>query len=425
MGTFVANAFDYSDNLRIDISDLSVLSAKFRLCAALCFAEDGGLNTDPRYESYIKYFKANAAKLLDPAMKFLPLLALLCREKLIAAKDVEKFVAAAQKTEDPEKIAMVLDYQNNQLTGKQKETAAKHKEKQGDAVFNRAMARVNKEGISGLNIVVTGKINTFTNRSELKAFIESKGGKLQSSLSAKTDYLIMNDTASDTEKKKKAEELDVEILTEVQFNEKAGGQFVINENGTLTKYRGIGGDVIIPQQVTAIGMGAFEKCSSLTGVTIPEGVSEIGPRAFEQCTGLSSVVIPDSVTTIGWSAFSNCSSLTNVTIGNRVTTIGGTAFFCCEKLTNVAIPASVTTIGSQAFEGCSSLMRIVIPEGMSSIGRRAFAGCKNLTDVVIPAGVKEIGDRVFGECDNLVIRGNVGSYAETYAKENNIPFVAE
>lgn len=65
--------------------------------------------------------------------------------------------------------------------------------------------------------VITGAVAMWKNRNELKSFIESKGGKVTSAVSAKTDYLINNDSTSDSTKNKKAKSLGVTIITEEQF----------------------------------------------------------------------------------------------------------------------------------------------------------------------------------------------------------------
>lgn len=65
--------------------------------------------------------------------------------------------------------------------------------------------------------VITGAVEHFANRSELKAYIEERGGKVTGSVSAKTDYLINNDTASASAKNKKAKELGIPILSEEDF----------------------------------------------------------------------------------------------------------------------------------------------------------------------------------------------------------------
>lgn len=71
--------------------------------------------------------------------------------------------------------------------------------------------------IAGKTFVVTGSVDKFANRNELKAFIESKGGKVTGSVTAKTDYLINNDVASSSSKNKKAKELNIPILSEEDF----------------------------------------------------------------------------------------------------------------------------------------------------------------------------------------------------------------
>ena len=65
--------------------------------------------------------------------------------------------------------------------------------------------------------VITGTVEHFKNRDELKAVIEERGGKVASSVTSKTTYLINNDISSSSSKNKKAKELGIEIITEEQF----------------------------------------------------------------------------------------------------------------------------------------------------------------------------------------------------------------
>ena len=73
--------------------------------------------------------------------------------------------------------------------------------------------------IGGKTFVITGSLNTYENRNALKDLIESLGGKVAGSVSAKTDYLINNDVTSNSSKNKKAKELNVQIISEAVFNE--------------------------------------------------------------------------------------------------------------------------------------------------------------------------------------------------------------
>ncbi len=71
----------------------------------------------------------------------------------------------------------------------------------------------------GMNFVITGSVEHFKNRNEMKELIESKGGKVTGSVTSKTNYLINNDVTSTSSKNKKARDLDVPIISEQDFIE--------------------------------------------------------------------------------------------------------------------------------------------------------------------------------------------------------------
>ena len=70
---------------------------------------------------------------------------------------------------------------------------------------------------AGMNFVITGSLNHFSNRSEAKNLIEALGGKVTGSVTKKTTYLINNDQTSGSSKNKKARELGIPILSEEDF----------------------------------------------------------------------------------------------------------------------------------------------------------------------------------------------------------------
>ena len=191
-------------------------------------------------------------------------------------------------------------------------------------------------------------------------------------------------------------------------------------------------DIVIPDSVTSIGIGAFGGCASLQYLSIPKSVICLNGNPFYNMNGkleclspnfiyeddvlfnkdksiiisfrnqsVESYVIPSSVTSIGNSAFSCCSSLSEVVIPSSVNCIGNSAFSCCSSLSKVVIPTSVTSIGHNVFQGCSSLSEIVIPDSVTSIGNSAFSGCSSLSKIVIPTSVTSIGDWIFSGCSSL------------------------
>ena len=161
--------------------------------------------------------------------------------------------------------------------------------------------------IAGLAFVATGPLERFGfldeytgahDLSDLKEYIEERGGFLRSAVSSKTDYLICNDTAIGTKKLQKAMELGIPIITEAQFMAMAEGssliervplEFEISRN-VLKAYTGNADHVVIPNNVTAIGERALFG-RGMMEVTIPENVTRIGKDALWGCYNLKTMHI--------------------------------------------------------------------------------------------------------------------------------------
>lgn len=82
--------------------------------------------------------------------------------------------------------------------------------------------QTNKQGTicKDITFVITGDVHHYKNRTELKKYIESQGGKVTGSISKSTNYLINNDLNSKSTKNIKAHQLNIPIITEEQFIEK-------------------------------------------------------------------------------------------------------------------------------------------------------------------------------------------------------------
>ena len=228
------------------------------------------------------------------------------------------------------------------------------------------------------------------------------------------------------------------------------------ENEVLRKYKGEGGDVVIPDGVTSIG--SFVLCGGgslfdrhipnmrVTSITIPSSVTNIGNYAFYGCCSLTSITIPSSVTSIGERAFFGCSLLTRIEIPNSVASIGEAAFAACKNLTSVSMSEKLKKCIEMAFKEEAKHIKfefyedapviynrslddyptlesydktefeikdgvlvkckgkdcnVVIPKGVTSIGDGAFIGCKSLTNIIIPEGVTSIKEKAFLGCSSL------------------------
>ncbi len=222
---------------------------------------------------------------------------------------------------------------------------------------------------------------------------------------------------------------------------------------TLIAYPvGLAGGYTISNNVTSIGVNAFESAESLTSVAIPNSVTSIGNGAFFACDSLTSVTIPSSVTSIGYGAFLACTNLTSAYFLGNAASDNGTAFIDdpatvyylagtmgwsatfggvpAVSLTSQAlfifttnngaititgytgsggavfIPVTinsypVTSIGEGAFVDGVSLTSVIIPNSVINIGVATFNDCTSLTNVIIPNSVLSIGNGAFDGCANL------------------------
>lgn len=84
-------------------------------------------------------------------------------------------------------------------------------------IFEKQETSSESQTLAGKTFVITGSVEHFTNRNEVKEVIEQKGGKVTGSVTAKTDYLINNDNTSNSSKNKKARELGIPVITEEEF----------------------------------------------------------------------------------------------------------------------------------------------------------------------------------------------------------------
>ncbi|MCH5297221.1 MAG: leucine-rich repeat protein [Ruminococcus sp.] len=172
----------------------------------------------------------------------------------------------------------------------------------------------------------------------------------------------------------------------------------------IIDYVGSEEDVVVPDEligddVVSLAFGAFMDKTDIKTVTLPNTLTTMENAVFTRSYNLASVNIPANCTTIGSSIFQDCISLRNVVIESNLTVITRQMFLNCASLEEITLPATVETIDRFAFRGCISLKSITIPKSTTNIASNAFMDCPNLT-----------------------IRGYVGSYAQQFATDYNIPF---
>ncbi len=153
----------------------------------------------------------------------IPMIGVDAAKKIVGSVSFEGFLErmqSGQGFEDvdgigPEKSGSVMEwYQNPKNKEALEHLLQEVRITQGEAVSA-------KEGTCvGLTFVITGDVHQFKNRDAFKSYVEQQGGKVTGSVSAKTNFLINNDSESSSSKNRKAKELGSPILTEDEFVER-------------------------------------------------------------------------------------------------------------------------------------------------------------------------------------------------------------
>ena len=164
----------------------------------------------------------------------------------------------------------------------------------------------------------------------------------------------------------------------------------------------------------AIWNSAFSDCRELTSVTISDTIRAIGSRVFYGCSKLPMLSIPASVEFIDYGIAQGCSSMTKIEVAED------NEYYC--SVDGVLFSKDMTEL--LAYPAAKTGSTYTVPDTVVDIYPYAFAYCKNLTSVTIPASVVKSGEDLFNNCDSITIRGEEGSYAQSYAQENGINFVS-
>lgn len=168
-------------------------------------------------------------------------------------------------------------------------------------------------------------------------------------------------------------------------------------------------EVNIPGSVTRIDCEAFQGCTKLSAINV-----DTENKVYSSLNG---VLFDKARTSLMLYPTGNTATLYD--IPNTVTSISKYAFTNCANLKSINIPDSVKIIGRYAFYSSKSLARVTIL-GDLTIDTCAFTYCEKLARVTIADSVKYIADGAFSYCPKLKIITNPGTYADEYAKSNNI-----
>lgn len=204
------------------------------------------------------------------------------------------------------------------------------------------------------------------------------------------------------------------------------------ETGTLT-LNGYGE----MNDFSSLGDGKYSRpwdsyTNDIMNIIISDGITSIGQYAFTECINIREVIFPESIKSINGYAFMNCSNLNYVEFDNKEIDIHQYSFFESGVYNNCYVDEKYNEYiarylnGDILYECCLFEQgQYKVLDGTKIIAVDAFASnSSNLVSIVIPESVEYINSNAFQYCEQITIYGKSGSYAEYYANENGIPFIA-
>ena len=177
--------------------------------------------------------------------------------------------------------------------------------------------------------------------------------------------------------------------------------FVIDDNGVLTKYNGWQQYVVIPEEVTAIGNKAFYNNDRIIQVVMTDNVKSIGNEAFYGCDNLYSCEFSNKLETIGDYVFRSCNNLSSALMPNTVLSVGQGAYYECANLSVLTLSEALTSINYGTFYKATRLKEAIIPDGVTQIHESAFSGCSNLEIVNLPKELVRLYEYAFADCVSI------------------------
>ncbi|MBQ8497744.1 MAG: leucine-rich repeat domain-containing protein [Clostridia bacterium] len=134
-------------------------------------------------------------------------------------------------------------------------------------------------------------------------------------------------------------------------------------------------DIFLHDGIEILGSEIFKGCRALAE---PRGFIILGDRLHQYCGESASVRIPEGITEISRGAFERCESLKNILLPNSLRIIGERAFMGCKNLEKIYIPNGVTEIGEWALANCTSMKYLVIPDTVQTLGKNLISYSKNI-----------------------------------------------